>query len=186
MEEASGPFCVLGVGNAVKTSEGQISVSFAWPLRLPASLPPSLPPSLAFSLLPSHLLPSFPSSSPSLRACQVVKGVGGLSHEEYRRFLTDKAISDTQGFVDGDLIESFLELPTQRMEEVVELMRVEGVGGESKTDAALCDQAGGGKGEGKMEVVGLQEHAGKEEEKKDGVLSLDEVYRRVEDMTRLH
>jgi len=112
--------------------------------------------------------------------------VGGLSHEEYRRFLTDKAISDTQGFVDGDLIESFLELPTQRMEEVVELMRVEGVGGESKTDAALCDQAGGGKGEGKMEVVGLQEHAGKEEEKKDGVLSLDEVYRRVEDMTRLH
>jgi hypothetical protein len=116
----------------------------------------------------------------------VVKGVGGLSHEEYRRFLTDKAISDTQGFVDGDLIESFLELPTQRMEEVVELMRVEGVGGESKTEAALYDQAGGGKGEGKMEVVGLQEHARKEEGKKDGVLSLDEVYRRVEDMTRLH
>jgi hypothetical protein len=70
MEEASGRSWVLGVENAVKTSEGQISVSFAWPLRLPASLPSSLPlslpPTLPPSFSPSPLLSFFLPTAPCL------------------------------------------------------------------------------------------------------------------------
>ena len=58
-----------------------------------------------------------------------MKSVGGFQHDEYRRFLTEKAVSDAHSFIDGDLIESFLDLSKQGMEEVVMLMRAEGVGG---------------------------------------------------------
>eukprot|EP00958_Prasinococcus_capsulatus_P013243 scaffold1343_cov369-Prasinococcus_capsulatus_cf.AAC.10 len=77
----------------------------------------------------------------------VVKGVGGLSHEKWRSFCTERKTSDARGFLDGkgsahalatapvipgigcsvstvrvgyagDLIESFLDLKRDKMEEV--------------------------------------------------------------------
>jgi DNA damage-binding protein 1 len=41
---------------------------------------------------------------------EVIKGVGGLDHSDWRAFKTDRKNSPSKGFVDGDLIESFLEI----------------------------------------------------------------------------
>lgn len=49
---------------------------------------------------------------------RVVKGVGGLSHSEWRAFFNERRTSEASSFIDGDLVESFLELPEAKMEEV--------------------------------------------------------------------
>ncbi|KAL4189515.1 hypothetical protein AMTRI_Chr08g165760 [Amborella trichopoda] len=61
-----------------------------------------------------------------LQGClvKVIKGVGGLSHEQWRSFNNEKKTADARGFLDGDLIESFLDLSRARMEEISTAMRV--------------------------------------------------------------
>ncbi|KAM0880962.1 hypothetical protein ACQ4PT_033240 [Festuca glaucescens] len=53
-----------------------------------------------------------------------IKGVGSLSHEQWRSFHNDKKTLDAHNFLDGDLIESFLDLNRGKMEEVAEAMAV--------------------------------------------------------------
>ncbi|KAF6166099.1 hypothetical protein GIB67_023809 [Kingdonia uniflora] len=55
---------------------------------------------------------------------KVIKGVGGLSHDQWRQYSDDKKTSDAKNFLDGDLIESFLDLSRNRMEEVSNVMSV--------------------------------------------------------------
>ncbi|CAH9076420.1 unnamed protein product [Cuscuta epithymum] len=55
---------------------------------------------------------------------KVIKGVGGLSHEQWRSFYTEKKTTDSKNFLDGDLIESFLDLSRVRMEEISKAMDV--------------------------------------------------------------
>ncbi|GAB2241606.1 hypothetical protein Droror1_Dr00018381 [Drosera rotundifolia] len=55
---------------------------------------------------------------------KVIKGVGGLSHENWRSFYNEKKTVDARNFLDGDLIESFLDLSRARMEEVSRQMAV--------------------------------------------------------------
>ena len=50
----------------------------------------------------------------------VIKGVGGLRHDEWRSFLNERRKQPSKGFVDGDLVESFLDLDTDLAQEVVE------------------------------------------------------------------
>jgi len=50
---------------------------------------------------------------------RVIKGVGGLSHSEWRAFVNDRKSVDCHGFIDGDLLEGFLELSQAKMAEVV-------------------------------------------------------------------
>ena len=50
---------------------------------------------------------------------RVVQGVGGLSHAEWRSFSNERRTADATNFIDGDLIESFLDLPVDKMAEVV-------------------------------------------------------------------
>jgi DNA damage-binding protein 1 len=52
---------------------------------------------------------------------KVVKGVGGFDHAEWRSFSTPfvSAATDSKGFVDGDLIEQFLDLKKDSMDAVV-------------------------------------------------------------------
>ncbi|KAL5220246.1 hypothetical protein ABZP36_024959 [Zizania latifolia] len=54
-----------------------------------------------------------------------VKSVGNISHAEWRSFYNLRTIGDAHGFVDGDLIESFLSLEPSKMEEVARSMRVQ-------------------------------------------------------------
>ncbi|KAL6561924.1 DNA damage-binding protein 1a [Orobanche gracilis] len=55
---------------------------------------------------------------------RAIKGVGGLSHEQWRSFYSEKKTSDAKNFLDGDLIESFLDLSRKRMEDVSVAMSV--------------------------------------------------------------
>lgn len=55
---------------------------------------------------------------------KVIKGVGGLSHEQWRSFNNEKKTADARNFLDGDLIESFLDLNRMRMEEISKSMGV--------------------------------------------------------------
>ena len=53
-----------------------------------------------------------------------IKGVGNLSHEQWRSFHNDKKTAEAQNFLDGDLIEAFLDLSRSKMEEVSKAMGV--------------------------------------------------------------
>lgn len=55
---------------------------------------------------------------------KVIKGVGGLSHEHWRLFYNEKKTVDARNFLDGDLIESFLDLSRGRMDEISRAMGV--------------------------------------------------------------
>ncbi|KAJ4810268.1 DNA damage-binding protein 1 [Rhynchospora pubera] len=59
-----------------------------------------------------------------LNLVKVIKGVGGLSHEQWRSFNNEKKTVDARNFLDGDLIESFLDLSRVKMEEVSKTMGV--------------------------------------------------------------
>ncbi|XP_050221597.1 DNA damage-binding protein 1 [Mercurialis annua] len=55
---------------------------------------------------------------------RVIKGVGGLNHEQWRSFNNEKKTSEAKNFLDGDLIESFLDLSRNRMDEISKAMEV--------------------------------------------------------------
>ncbi|KAL9818275.1 putative transcription factor WD40-like family [Arabidopsis thaliana] len=56
---------------------------------------------------------------------KVIKGVGGLSHEQWRSFNNEKRTAEAKGYLDGDLIESFLDLSRGKMEEISKGMDVQ-------------------------------------------------------------
>jgi DNA damage-binding protein 1 len=49
----------------------------------------------------------------------VVHGVGGLKQEEWRQYRTLLTKEPARGFVDGDLVEAFLDLPPSTAAQVV-------------------------------------------------------------------
>jgi DNA damage-binding protein 1 len=57
---------------------------------------------------------------------KIIKGVGGFSHKQWRTFENRRSMSEAKGFIDGDLIESFLDLKKQEMAQVVEILNNEG------------------------------------------------------------
>ena len=55
-----------------------------------------------------------------------IKPVADLSHDEFRTFDADRRIHPAHGFVDGDLVESFLDLDQGTMQRVVKEMNRDG------------------------------------------------------------
>eukprot|EP01127_Copromyxa_protea_P023248 TRINITY_DN865_c0_g1_i1.p1 TRINITY_DN865_c0_g1~~TRINITY_DN865_c0_g1_i1.p1 ORF type:complete len:1101 (-),score=191.49 TRINITY_DN865_c0_g1_i1:52-3354(-) len=53
---------------------------------------------------------------------KVIHGVGGLSHSEWRSFSNERTTSPARGFIDGNLVESFLELSESQMSRVAQEM----------------------------------------------------------------
>ncbi|KAK4330616.1 DNA damage-binding protein 1 [Rhodotorula toruloides] len=51
---------------------------------------------------------------------EFVKGVGGLEQEEYRAFKADKVKTPSTGFIDGDFVQSFLDLSKDVQEQVMQ------------------------------------------------------------------
>jgi DNA damage-binding protein 1 len=53
---------------------------------------------------------------------KVVHGVGGLTHSQWRAFKSERRpltkSSESRGFIDGDLVEMFLNLSREDMEQV--------------------------------------------------------------------
>jgi len=98
---------------------------------------------------------------------KVVPTIGGFKHEEYRAFMGERRLHPSRGFVDGDLIESFLDLSRSQMQDVVKHMNA------SSSDIMLmqtdedCNEA-------------------TESKSKDKVLTVEQVLSVVEEMSRLH
>lgn len=59
-------------------------------------------------------------------APQVVQSLGDLKHGDWRAFKNDRRHADARNFVDGDLVESFMDLPDAKMKEVVQFLRDDG------------------------------------------------------------
>lgn len=100
---------------------------------------------------------------------EVVKsGIGGLSHQEWRAFGSDRQPLEpsarSKHFIDGDLIESFLDLPVEQMEAVVGQMNEDGDGA---GNAGITDT-------GDSTVV------------VPASVTVDALTRKVEELTRLH
>jgi len=49
---------------------------------------------------------------------KVVHGVGGLDHADFRAFRSERKSAQSRGFVDGDLVESFLDLDPVHAQKV--------------------------------------------------------------------
>jgi len=54
----------------------------------------------------------------------VVKGVGKINHQFWRSYHTEIRTEPSESFVDGDLIESFLDLSKREMVAVVDALQV--------------------------------------------------------------
>ncbi|XP_017785317.1 PREDICTED: DNA damage-binding protein 1 [Nicrophorus vespilloides] len=59
----------------------------------------------------------------------VIKSVGKIEHSHWRSFHTDIKTEPCEGFIDGDLIESFLDLSIDKMKEVANGLQITGEGG---------------------------------------------------------
>jgi len=53
---------------------------------------------------------------------KVVRGVGGFSHAEFRSFRNERKVNPARGFIDGDLIELFLDLRPEELTKVMEFL----------------------------------------------------------------
>ncbi|KAH8557053.1 CPSF A subunit region-domain-containing protein [Umbelopsis sp. PMI_123] len=50
----------------------------------------------------------------------VIHGIGGLKHQEFRTFYNEQRTGECRNFIDGDLIETFLDLNPDQMQLVVD------------------------------------------------------------------
>merc|ERR1719336_107975 len=74
------------------------------------------------------------------RLSKVIKSIGRIDHSNWRSFSSDKKDEACEGFIDGDLIESFLDLDRTTMSEVVTgLQRLDPNGGGAKVSVSVDD-----------------------------------------------
>lgn len=59
------------------------------------------------------------------RLTKVIKSVGKISHSFWRSFYTERKTEAAAGFIDGDLIETFLDLNREKMQEVVQGLQID-------------------------------------------------------------
>jgi len=52
------------------------------------------------------------------KAMEKINTIGGFSNEEFRQFSSERKVSPSRGFIDGDLIESYMELSPELMSSV--------------------------------------------------------------------
>lgn len=58
------------------------------------------------------------------RLSHTIKSVGKIEHSFWRSFHTDMKTEPCDGFIDGDLVESFLDLGREKMKEVASGLQV--------------------------------------------------------------
>ena len=58
------------------------------------------------------------------KLAKVIKSVGKIDHQFWRSFNTERKTEPCVGFIDGDLLESFLDLNRDKMMEVVQGLQV--------------------------------------------------------------
>lgn len=50
---------------------------------------------------------------------QVIRGVGEFDHQSWRQFKDERRTEPASNFIDGDLVESLLDLPPEKAQEIV-------------------------------------------------------------------
>lgn len=72
------------------------------------------------------------------RLAKVIKSVGKIEHSFWRSFHTERKTEACEGFIDGDLIESFLDLNRDKMQETVKGLQIDDGSG-MKREATVDD-----------------------------------------------
>lgn len=106
---------------------------------------------------------------------RVIQPVGGFSHQQFRAFNAEHRVHPRHGFVDGDLVESFLDLDRRTMEMVVQQMNRDG--GWEVDDSAWMAAGGGNEKEAAEGDPGDDARCD---------LTVEDVLAVVEEMTMLH
>jgi DNA damage-binding protein 1 len=104
-----------------------------------------------------------------------IKPVGDLNHEMFRAVKGQNRSYPSHGFVDGDLVETFLDLDRTLMQEVVKAMNQDG-GWETDEAGLRRDPAKGQESRNALQ----------EEEQARADLTVDEVLAMVEEISMLH
>ncbi|XP_040569260.1 DNA damage-binding protein 1 [Lepeophtheirus salmonis] len=73
------------------------------------------------------------------RLTKVIKTVGKVEHKYWRSFSNERKSEPMEGFVDGDLIETFLDLSRDKMSEVTNGLQIADPGTGNKVDASVDD-----------------------------------------------
>ncbi|XP_041365594.1 DNA damage-binding protein 1-like isoform X2 [Gigantopelta aegis] len=72
------------------------------------------------------------------RLAKVIKSVGKIEHQVWRSFHNERKTEMSTGFIDGDLIESYLDLNRSKMQEVVQGLQIDDGSG-MKREATVDD-----------------------------------------------
>lgn len=111
---------------------------------------------------------------------RVIRPVGNFSHQQFRAFDAERRSHPSHGFVDGDLVESFLDLDRTLMEAVVHQMNRDG-GWEIDSGAMAASGS-------RDETSGEKRGASTESDSGDAhiELTVEDVVAMVEEMAMLH
>eukprot|EP00667_Euglena_gracilis_P000838 EG_transcript_838 len=96
---------------------------------------------------------------------KVIQGVGGLQFNVWRSFHNERKTVAWKNFLDGDLIEAFLDLPRPKMEEVMRLLKVDMM---DVSDAALAPHSSAAQAAAALPAT------------------VEDLVRRIEDLTAWH
>ncbi|QQP55147.1 Uncharacterized protein FKW44_008243, partial [Caligus rogercresseyi] len=73
------------------------------------------------------------------RLTKVIKTVGKVEHKYWRSFSNERKTEPMEGFVDGDLIETFLDLGRDKMSEVTAGLQITDPNTGNKSEATVDD-----------------------------------------------
>merc|ERR1719411_1030958 len=63
------------------------------------------------------------------RLCYVIRSVGRIDHDFWRSFMNERKTEAMEGFIDGDLIETFLDLSREKMAEIASQTQIKDANG---------------------------------------------------------
>lgn len=108
----------------------------------------------------------------------IVRPVGDLSHERHRHYEADGRVRPSRGFIDGDLIESFLDLNRPTMERIVKWMNDDG-------RWRIRDDGSGLSGQSQQNLMDTDESEANDFTSQTS-LSVEDVLTAVEEISMLH
>lgn len=108
----------------------------------------------------------------------VVRPVGDLSHERHRHYEADGRVRPSRGFIDGDLVECFLDLNRPTMERIVKWMNDDG-------RWRIRDDGSGDSGQGQQNLMDTEEDDTRDSPAQNN-LSVEDVLTAVEEISMLH
>jgi DNA damage-binding protein 1 len=114
-----------------------------------------------------------------------IRPVGDFDHQLYRACQTERRIHPAHGFVDGDLVESFLDLDRSTMDAVVNEMNRDG-GWEVDDAIAVRTDRGNSNNNSNTDAAAAAAAAAAAETEPPAELSVDDVLAMVEEITMLH